>query len=89
MRFIFYDFETTGRNYNWDQIIQVGAILTNENLEEIDDFECSCMLKPGTVRAVALLVNKRIPGEDTNLSHYSLVKLMWKNLILGSKNIVQ
>ena len=79
MRFIFYDFETTGRNYNWDQIIQVGAILTNENLEEIDDFECSCMLKPGTVpEPAALLVNKRIPGEDTNLSHYSLVKLMWE-----------
>ena len=32
MRFIFYDFETTGRNYNWDQIIQVGAVLTNETL---------------------------------------------------------
>ena len=79
MRFIFYDFETTGRNYNWDQIIQVGAVITNETLEEIDSFECSCILKPGIVpEPAALLVNKRIPGEHTNLSHYNLVKLMWK-----------
>ena len=79
MRFIFYDFETTGRNYNWDQIIQVGAVITNENLEEIDNFECSCMLKPGVIpEPAALLVNKRIPGEDTNLSHYNLVKIMWE-----------
>ena len=79
MRFIFYDFETTGRNYNWDQIIQVGAVITNETLEEIDNFECSCILKPGIVpEPAALLVNKRIPGEHTNLSHYNLVKLMWK-----------
>ncbi len=78
MRLIFYDFETTGRNYNWDQIIQVGAIITNEKLEELDNFECSCMLKPGVIpEPAALLVNKRIPGEDTNLSHYNLVKMMW------------
>ena len=79
MRFIFYDFETTGRNYTWDQIIQVGAVVTNEKLEEIDNFESSCILKPGIVpEPAALLVNKRIPGEHTNLSHYNLVKLMWK-----------
>ena len=77
MKLIFYDFETTGRNYNWDQIIQVGAVITNEELEEIDNFECSCMLKPGVVpEPAALLVNKRIPGEDTNLSHYNLVKII-------------
>ena len=79
MKLIFYDFETTGRNYNWDQIIQVGAVITNEELEEIDNFECSCMLKPGVVpEPAALLVNKRIPGEDTNLSHYNLVKIIWE-----------
>ena len=30
MNFIFYDLETTGRNICWDQILQIGAILTNE-----------------------------------------------------------
>ena len=36
LRFVIYDFETTGRNSNWDQIIQVGAILVNNSFEELD-----------------------------------------------------
>ena len=31
MNYIFYDFETSGRNSDWDQILQLGAILTNDN----------------------------------------------------------
>ena len=34
MNIVFYDFETTGRDKYWDQIIQVGAILCDENLNE-------------------------------------------------------
>ena len=79
MHFICYDFETTGRNSNWDQIIQVGAVLTNETLDEIDFFEISCSLKPGTIpEPEALMVNETIPRDDGNVSHYSLVKLMWQ-----------
>ena len=79
MHFICYDFETTGRNSNWDQIIQVGAVLTNETLDEIDFFEISCSLKPGTIpEPEALMVNETIPRDDGNISHYSLVKLMWQ-----------
>ena len=33
MNYVFYDLETTGRSFAWDQIIQVAAILTNQNLE--------------------------------------------------------
>ena len=33
MNYVFYDLETTGRSAAWDQIIQVAAILTDENLE--------------------------------------------------------
>ena len=36
MNFVFYDLETTGRNSTWDQIIQVGAILVDNNFKEID-----------------------------------------------------
>ena len=43
MNYIFYDFETTGRDSNWDQIIQVGAILTNSNFQEIDRFDARCV----------------------------------------------
>ena len=79
MHIVCYDFETTGRNSVWDQIIQVGAVLTNENLEEIDSYESSCLLKPGTIpEPGALMVNEQIPGEGTQLTHYSFVKLMWQ-----------
>ena len=36
MKFVFYDLETTGRNSTWDQIIQVGAILVDEEFNELD-----------------------------------------------------
>ena len=47
---IFYDLETSGRGENhkktrngqWDQILQVGAILCDENLIEKDRFEIKC-----------------------------------------------
>ena len=33
--FVFYDFETSSSNKYWGQIIQIGAVLTNDNLEEL------------------------------------------------------
>ena len=29
--FVFYDFETSSSNKYWGQIIQIGAVLTNDN----------------------------------------------------------
>ena len=79
MHFVCYDFETTGRNSVWDQIIQVGAVLTNENLEEIETYESTCKLKPGTIpEPGALMVNEQIPGQGNQISHYSFVKSMWQ-----------
>ena len=34
--FVFYDFETSSSNKYWGQIIQIGAVLTNDNLEELE-----------------------------------------------------
>ena len=81
MNYIFYDFETTGRESNWDQIIQVGAVLTNSNFQEIDRFEARCSLRPGIIPyPQAILVNKSTVEDltDTNLSHFSLIELMLK-----------
>ena len=77
MNYIFYDFETTGRNSDWDQILQLGAILTDEQFQEIDRFEAKCYLKPGHIPSPkALLVNKTTVENlnKTNLSHYNLIK---------------
>ena len=81
MNYIFYDFETTGRESNWDQIIQVGAVLTNSNFQEIDRFEARCSLRPGIIPyPQAILVNKSTVEDltETNLSHFSLIELMLK-----------
>ena len=34
MNYVFYDFETTGRSSTWDQILQCGAILVNDDFQE-------------------------------------------------------
>ena len=58
LKLVVYDFETTGRNSNWDQIIQVGAVLVNLSFQEIAKIELRCSLKPGLVpEPGALLVN--------------------------------
>ena len=76
MNYIFYDFETSGRNSDWDQILQLGAILTNDKFEEIDRFETKCYLKPGHIPSAQALMVNNITVKDlmsTNLSHYELI----------------
>ncbi|OUW73910.1 MAG: exodeoxyribonuclease I [Pelagibacteraceae bacterium TMED216] len=75
--FVFYDFETSSSNKNWGQIIQIGAILTNDNLEELDRFDVRCRLSPGIIpEAMALIVNKTSPTmlKKSNLSHYQMIR---------------
>ena len=79
MNYIFYDCETTGIESNWDQMIQVGAVVTNSNFQEIDRFESRCCLRPGLIPyPKAILVNKSSTKDLTNtkLSHFSLIELM-------------
>ena len=75
--YVFYDFETSSSNIYWGQIIQIGAILTNDNLDELDRFDARCRLNPGIIpEASALLVNKTSPVmlKQSNLSHYEMVR---------------
>jgi len=79
MKLIFYDFETTGRDKYWDQIIQVGAILCDENLNELDQFNIKCKLNKSIIPAPqALLVNGLSMSEIAthHLSYYDLVHQM-------------
>ena len=79
MNYIFYDFETTGRNSNWDQILQVGAIFTDSNFKEIDKIEARTALKPGQIPyPKAILVNK---SSINNLTHSNLSNFQFVNLI--------
>ena len=75
--YVFYDFETSSSNKYWGQIIQVGAVLTNDNLEELDRYEARCRLSPGIIpEAMALIVNKSSPKilKGSNLSHYEMIR---------------
>ncbi len=74
---VFYDFETSSSNKYWGQIIQIGAILTNDNLEELDRYEARCRLNPGIIpEAMSLIVNKSSPEilKTSNLSHYQMIR---------------
>ena len=46
MAFVFYDTETTGTDIWFDQILQFGAIRTDDDLNEVDRFEIRCRLLP-------------------------------------------
>ena len=75
--FVFYDFETSSSNKYWGQIIQIGAVLTNDNLDELDRFDARCRLSPGIIpEAMALIVNKSSPKmlKSANLSHYEMIR---------------
>jgi exodeoxyribonuclease-1 len=49
MAFVFYDTETTGTNPAFDQILQFGAIRTDDDLNELERFEIRCRLLPHVV----------------------------------------
>ncbi len=75
--FVFYDFETSSSNKYWGQIIQIGAVLTNDKLQELDRFEARCKLNSGIIpEAMALIVNQTTPKmlQSANLSHYQMIR---------------
>ena len=75
-KIIFYDLETTGRSAYWDQIIQIAALCTDENLNVLDEINLIGKLNSFSVPdPEALLVNK-IPIDSiykSNFSNYSLI----------------
>ena len=75
--FVFYDFETSSSNKQWGQIIEVGAILVDDQLNELDRFESRSRLSPGIIpEAMSLIVSNTTPKKlkETNLSHYEMVR---------------
>ena len=81
MQYIFYDFETSGNNKDFDQILQIGAILCDESFQIKDKINISCRLKKDIIPAPeALLINKiSIDDLKTNkCSHFHLVEQLKK-----------
>ena len=72
--YVFYDTETTGTLPAYDQILQFGAIRTDEDLNEINRFEIRCRIMPHIVPATKAL---EVTGVTPNMlidpslpSHY-------------------
>lgn len=75
--FVFYDFETSGLNKDFDQILQIGAVLVNESFQIKDKLNVSCRLKKSIIPAPeALLINKISIDQlkSHKVSHYYLVE---------------
>ena len=72
----FYDLETTCRSASWDQIIQVAAILTDENLEILDKYENKWRINSWCIPNPEVILVNKISIKTlltTNLSHYQLM----------------
>lgn len=91
MQFIFYDTETTGTNIAFDQILQFGAVLTDENFQEIDRFSIRCRLLPWMVPSPdALIVTNISPAElcDRALpTHYEMMVQIRRKLLSWGRAI--
>ena len=85
MSVVFYDTETTGKNTNFDQIIQFAAVRTDADLNEIDRFEIRCQILPYVVPSpdamcvtrvsASQLVSKLLP------THYEMVSQIREKLL--------
>ena len=59
MNYVFYDFETSGKDRYFDQPIQIAAQLVDEQFNVLDEINEKCKLKDGIVpNPEALLINK-------------------------------
>jgi len=90
MDLIFYDFETTGRDPHWDQILQVGATKVSKEFNDIDSFEIRCRLKPGLIPSpFALIVNNTDFTRliKTDCSHYEMLRKLEEKFIKWSPSI--
>ena len=77
MNYVFYDFETSGNNKDFDQILQIGAVFIDESFQIKDKINISCRLRKNIIPAPeALLINKiSIEQLQSNkISHYNLVE---------------
>lgn len=85
MAMVFYDTETTGLKSSFDQILQFAAILTDNDLNEVDRFEIRSRLLPNVVASPGAMHVTRIAVEtlhDPSLpSHYEMTCLIREKLL--------
>ena len=76
MNYVVYDLETDSAQLDWATIIEVGAILLDENFKELERFSARCRMPQDRVpSATALCINRSNVDLITkgNLSHYQMI----------------
>jgi exodeoxyribonuclease-1 len=85
---VFYDCETSGLVRGFDQILQLGAVLTDDNLLEQDRFEIRCRLMPHVVPSPAAMrvTGQRIEDltDPAKPSHYQMCSAIRAQLVAWS-----
>ena len=67
MKYVFYDFETTGISPAFDQPLQFAAIVTDQNLNELERIDIRCQVAPHILPSpVALHVTNIKPEQTIN-----------------------
>ncbi|MDV4179765.1 exonuclease domain-containing protein [Rhizobium brockwellii] len=78
MAFVFYDTETTGTNWPYDQILQFAAVKTDADLQSLVEVQFQSRLLPHVVpNPEAMKVNGLTPSQLINPalpSHYEMVR---------------
>ena len=91
MSYVFYDTETTGIDHDYDQILQIAAVRTDEELNELDRIELRCRLLPHVVPSPkAMLVTgvKSSQLHAPNLpSHYEMMRKLHEKLTSWSPSL--
>ena len=89
MNFVIYDFETTGTSARFDQILQAGFIVYDQNFKEINRLNIKSRLNPDIIPSIhALRVNRlnmsQVLSEENTL--YKMA-LKIKNFYQALKNV--
>lgn len=78
MAYVFYDFETTGRNAYHDQIVRFAALHADSDFQPLGHFEESCRLLDSVVPCPAHMRSLLMPvaqlENPTLLTHYAMVR---------------
>ncbi|XHC10691.1 exonuclease domain-containing protein [Labrenzia sp. ac12] len=85
MTYVFYDTETTGTNTAFDQILQFGAIRTDEAFRELERFEIRCRILPHVVPSLGAMRVTGVTAEQLDdpalPSHYQMVRQIRNKLL--------
>ena len=89
MNYVFYDFETSGLNYYFDQPIQLAAKLVDENFSVIDELNEKCRLRDGVIPSPTAMLITKTDLDDlcTKQSFYQFMDKVYKKLTSWSPAI--